>query len=93
MRDSQRSVCNYVEVALGRLNTYLRQPGARPKGKGGNRSRGDYGPILAEARTIKKAKNLKSNAAAVREAAEKFPMLVPGDGDNENVIKYIARKL
>ena len=93
LRDDQRGHCNYVEAALGHLNAYLRQPDTRSKSKGGNRRRGDYGPILAEARTIKKTKNLKSNAAAVREAAEKFPMLVPGDGDNENVIKYIARKL
>ena len=93
LRDSQQRVCNYVETALVRLNAYLRQPDSRPKGKGGNRRRADYGPILAKARAIKKAKNLKSNAAAVREAAEKFPKLVLGDSDNENVIKYIASKM
>ena len=34
LRNSQQAVCNYVEAALVRLNTYLRQPDTRPKRPG-----------------------------------------------------------
>ena len=46
LRDDQRGHCNYVETALGRLNAYLRQPDARPKGKGGRRKCDDDAPIF-----------------------------------------------
>ena len=93
LRDSQRGVCNYVEAALVRLNSYLRQPDARPKGKGGNRPRFDYGPIIKETRTIMESSGTDNKSAAVREAAEKFPKLFPGTGTFGNRIKRIVGKM
>ena len=93
LRDDQRGECNYVEAALGHLNAYLRQPDARPKGKGGNRRKYDDLPIIEKARAIMESSDTESKAAAVREAAKRFPELFHGTGVYENKIKRITRQM
>ena len=93
LRDRQRHVCNYVEAALGRLNTYLRQPDARPKDKGGNRRTFDTEAIAAKARDIWKSNGGENKIAAAREAMARHPDLATGRGDPENIAKRIARQI
>ena len=72
LRDDQRGHCNYVETALGRLNAYLRQPGARPKRPGRKRGQGvfDDRAAIAAARKMLAGPNPPSIRRAAIEVAD-----------------------
>ena len=91
LRNDQRGECNYVEAALVRLNAYLRQSDARPKG--GNRRKYDDLPIIEIALAIMESSGTENKTAAVREAKKRRPELLHGDGDYENMIKRITRQM
>lgn len=65
IRDDQRGYCYYLEAALWRLNIYLSQPDARPKGKVGRRSI-DESKEIAEATRLMETEGLSANKAAGR---------------------------
>lgn len=93
LRDDQRGHCNFVETAVGRLNAYLRQTDAQPKGKGGNRRTFNDDAIVAKARAILKSSGTESKTAAAREAMRLHPKLFKGRGDPLNILKRIARQM
>ncbi len=92
LRDYQRGHCNYVEAALGRVNAYLRQPAARPKGKGGRRKYDDD-TIVDKARAFWKSSDTGSKVEAAREAMARFPGLYEGSGKTLSIAKRIAKKM
>lgn len=94
----QRGLCNAVEASLVRINDHLmRQPGAMPRGKGGNRRQFDDGPIVEKARAIYAADGSVNKAAAVRNAKRRHPKLFHlrgmGPDNVESAIKRISRKI
>ncbi len=92
LRNDQRGHCNFVEAALGRLNAYLRQPDARPKGKGGRRKYDDDA-IADKARAFWKSSGTGSKVEAAREAMARFPGLYEGSGKTLSIAKRIAKKM
>ena len=81
-------------VRMYRLNELFKKfDPVLPKGKGGNRRKYDDGPIVAEAIAILNSSGTKNKAAAVREAAKRFPRLFHGDGDPSNIVKRIVAKM
>ncbi len=81
-------------VRMYRLNELFNKfPPVLPKGKGGNRRKYDDGPIVAKAIAILNSSGTKNKAAAVREAAKRFPRLFHGDGDPSNIVKRIVAKM
>ncbi len=94
LRDDQRANSNYVETALGRLNSYLRQPDARPKGKGGNRRTYNDDAIVAKAKAILKSSGTHNKTEAVRKAIARHPDLVKARTSiQDNIAKRIARQM
>ena len=85
-------VCHAVRMS--RLDRLFRQfEPTMPKGKGGNRRTYNDDAIVAKANAIMESSGTESKAAAVREAAKRFPELFHGDGDDENKIKRITRQM
>ncbi len=94
LRNEQRGHCNYVEAALGRLNAYLRQPDARPKGKGGNRRTFNDDAIVAKAKAILKSSDTHNKMEAARKAMARHPDLVKARTSiQDNIAKRIARQM
>ncbi len=81
-------------VRMYRLNElFTKFDPVLPKGKGGNQRKYDDGPIVAKAIAILNSSGTKNKAAAVREAAKRFPRLFHGDGDPSNIVKRIVAKM
>ena len=89
---TEARICHAVQ--LYRLDELIeRLPLVLPKSKGGNRHTINDEPIIEKARAIMKSRGTNNKAAAVREAAKRFPRLFHGSGDYDNKIKRIVGKM